>query len=166
MRKFKDTTLGIKKPSAWRLDGAMRRAAMTLAAVILTTITAWAQSAIGSIQYNSTGGYYEINSTDNLDDLAVYVNGTGTYSTDVVETTAHDCSGLTFKMTANITYTHTTDWNDASSTENNFTAIGYTKEIRVGRIWNDLRGYEFGGGTNEVMDYIAGRQLVKKYRKA
>ena len=42
MRKFKDTTLGIKKPSAWRLDGAMRRAAMTLAAVILTTITAWA----------------------------------------------------------------------------------------------------------------------------
>ena len=43
MRKFKDTTLGIKKPSAWRLDGAsVRRAAMTLAAVILTTITAWA----------------------------------------------------------------------------------------------------------------------------
>lgn len=47
-----------------------------------------------------------------------------------------------------------------------YAAIGYTKEIRVGRIWNDLRGYEFGGGTNEVMDYIAGRQLVKKYRKA
>ena len=120
MRKFKDTTLGIKKPSAWRLDGAMRRAAMTLAAVILTTITAWAQSAIGSIQYNSTGGYYEINSTDNLDDLAVYVNGTGTYSTKVVETTTHDCSGLTFKMTAYITFSHKADNEEGADTENNF----------------------------------------------
>ena len=44
-------------------------------------------------------------------------------------------------------------------------AIGYTKEIRAGRIWNDLRGYEMAGGTTEVMDYIAGRQLVKKYAK-
>ena len=155
MRKFKDTTLGIKKPSAWRLDGAMRRAAMTLAAVILTTITARAQSAIGSIQYNSTGGYYEINSTDNLDDLAVYVNGTGTYSTNVVETTAHDCSGLTFKMTANITYTHTTDWNNASSTENNFTAIGYTKAFQgtfdgQGHTISGIRIYK--GGHSDTDD--------------
>ena len=33
-----------------------------------------------------------------------------------------------------------------------YAAIGYTKEIRAGR-------------TTEVMDYIAGRQLVKKYAK-
>lgn len=46
-----------------------------------------------------------------------------------------------------------------------YAAIGYTKEIRAGRIWNDLRGYEMAGGTTEVMDYIAGRQLVKKYEK-
>lgn len=46
-----------------------------------------------------------------------------------------------------------------------YAAIGYTKEIRAGRIWNDLRGYEMAGGTTEVMDYIAGRQLVKKYAK-
>ena len=43
-------------------------------------------------------------------------------------------------------------------------AIGYTKEIRVGRIWADLRGNEMGGGTTEIMNYIAGRQLVKKYK--
>lgn len=45
-----------------------------------------------------------------------------------------------------------------------YAAIGYTKEIRVGRIWADLRGNEMGGGTTEIMDYIAGRQLVKKYK--
>lgn len=43
-------------------------------------------------------------------------------------------------------------------------AIGYTKELRVGRIWADLRGNEIGGGTTEIMEYIAGRQLVKKYK--
>ena len=42
-------------------------------------------------------------------------------------------------------------------------AIGYTKELRAARIWRDLRGYEMAGGTTEVMDYISGRQLVKKY---
>ena len=36
--------------------------------------------------------------------------------------------------------------------------------MSAGRIWNDLKGYEFAGGTNEIMDYIAGRQLVKKYK--
>ena len=46
-----------------------------------------------------------------------------------------------------------------------FAAIGYTDEIRAGRIWKDIRGYEMAGGTPEVMEYIAGRQLVKKYKK-
>ncbi len=46
-----------------------------------------------------------------------------------------------------------------------YAGIGYTKEINAGRIWNDLKGYEFAGGTPEIMDYIAGRQLVKKYNK-
>ncbi|CDD58365.1 putative uncharacterized protein [Eggerthella sp. CAG:298] len=44
-----------------------------------------------------------------------------------------------------------------------YAAIGYTKEMRVGRIWADLRGNEIGGGTTEVMEYIAGRQLAKLY---
>ena len=98
---------------------------LTVAALVAGQ-NAWAQNpqTIGSISYNSTLGAYEINSVANLNDLAVYVNGTGTYSTDETESTAHNCSGLTFKMTDNITYTHTTAWNDTTSTENNFTAIG------------------------------------------
>lgn len=46
-----------------------------------------------------------------------------------------------------------------------YAAIGYTTEVRVGRIWKDLRGYEMAGGTPEIMEYIAGRQLVKKYKR-
>ena len=46
-----------------------------------------------------------------------------------------------------------------------YAAIGYTTEIRVARLWKDLRGNEMAGGTTEIMDYIAGRQLVKKYKK-
>lgn len=46
-----------------------------------------------------------------------------------------------------------------------YAALGYTDEVRVGRIWRDLRGYEMAGGTTEVMEYIAGRQLVKEYRR-
>jgi len=85
------------------------RAAIALLLVMLTGISAWAQdpASIGSIQYNSTLGAYEINSVQNLNDLAVYVNGRGTYSTSGDETTAHSCSGLTFKQTADITYTGT-----------------------------------------------------------
>ena len=77
--------------------------------VMLTGISAWAQdpASIGSIQYNSTLGAYEINSVQNLNDLAVYVNGRGTYSTSGDESTAHSCVGLTFKQTADITYTGT-----------------------------------------------------------
>ncbi len=46
-----------------------------------------------------------------------------------------------------------------------YAALGYTDEVRIGRIWKDLRGYELAGGTPEIMSYIAGRQLVKKYAK-
>jgi crotonobetainyl-CoA dehydrogenase len=41
--------------------------------------------------------------------------------------------------------------------------LGYTTEVRIGRIWADLRGNMFGGGTHEIMAYIAGRQVAKKY---
>lgn len=46
-----------------------------------------------------------------------------------------------------------------------YAALGYTDEVRAGRIWKDLRGYEMAGGTPEIMEYIAGRQLVKKYKR-
>jgi len=102
-------------------------AALTIAALAAGHNTAWAQdpATIGSITYNSTLGAYEINSANNLHDLAVYVNGTGTYSDNTTtETTAHDCTGLTFKVTADITIAHSTEWDDANSTEANYTAIG------------------------------------------
>ena len=134
------------------------RAALALLMMLLTATTAWAQDAIGSIQYNSTGSYYEIGSTDNLDDLAVYVNGTGTYSIGGDETTAHDCSGLTFKMTANITYTHDTDWNDASSEENNYTAIGRYGDVDTD---HDFNGHFDGQGhtVSGIRIYKSGNDL-------
>lgn len=42
--------------------------------------------------------------------------------------------------------------------------LGYTDEVRVGRIWRDLRGNMLAGGTCEVMDYIAGRAVPKWYK--
>lgn len=90
-----------------------------------------ALESIGSIPYNDTLDAYEINSENNLKDLAVYVNGSGTYTTGGdAETTAHDCTGLTFKMTGNIALTHTTAWNNSESTENNYTAIGNGSYLR------------------------------------
>jgi len=43
--------------------------------------------------------------------------------------------------------------------------LGYTDETRLGRIWTDLRGMEIAGGTDEIMVYIAGRQLAKQYKR-
>ncbi len=42
--------------------------------------------------------------------------------------------------------------------------LGYTDEVRVGRIWRDLRGNMLAGGTCEVMDYIAGRAIPKWHK--
>ena len=55
---------------------------------------------------------YVINNKDQLDLLAQRVNNGTTYS------------GKFFKLGADITYSHTTDWDDDNSTENNYTAIG------------------------------------------
>lgn len=43
--------------------------------------------------------------------------------------------------------------------------LGYTTETRVGRMFLDLRGTVIAGGTPEIMVYIAGRQIAKKYKK-
>ncbi len=43
--------------------------------------------------------------------------------------------------------------------------LGYTTETRLGRIWKDVRGHQIAGGTDEIMVYIAGRQLAKKYAR-
>ena len=44
--------------------------------------------------------------------------------------------------------------------------LGYTDETRVGRMFVDLRGMQIAGGTDEIMVYIAGRQLAKKYARS
>lgn len=109
--------------SAWTVDRltSARRATLTMLATFLiamTAQTAWAQNpeSIGTIRYNSELGAYEINSVYNLNDLAVYVNGSGQYASTVSEDTPHNCENLTFKMTADITFNTTV--------ENNFTPIG------------------------------------------
>jgi uncharacterized repeat protein (TIGR02543 family) len=55
---------------------------------------------------------YTISSTKGLDLLAQYVNSGNT------------CKDLFFQLDKDITYTHATAWNDATSTENNYTRIG------------------------------------------
>ena len=55
---------------------------------------------------------YIIENPSQLDLLATRVNGGESYYQKF------------FKLGADITYAHTTEWNDASSTENNYTAIG------------------------------------------
>ncbi len=111
-----------------------RRAAMTLLAAVMTTM-AWAQdpATIGSIRYNAALGAYEINSVENLNDLAVYVSGIGqykngdnqyTYSDGTQANGVHDCAGMTFKMTADITFPHKAAGAEGADTEDNFTPIG------------------------------------------
>ena len=92
-----------------------RRAVMTLAVVIITTMAAWAQTTsfpTASGGEGTEGNPYKIATTADLDALAADVNSGTAYS------------GTYFKMTADITYSHTTAWDDDTSTETNYTAIG------------------------------------------
>jgi hypothetical protein len=73
---------------------------------------------------------YTITSTAGLDLLATLVNG------------GNNFDGKYFKLDADITYTHTTNWNDATSTENNYTAIGGY----VDGNWRDFSGTFDGQG--------------------
>ena len=41
--------------------------------------------------------------------------------------------------------------------------IGYMQDVRISRLWLDARGNRFGGGADDIMVHIAGRQLVKQY---
>ena len=93
-----------------------------------TTITVTiAQGSTGDRSYTATwidvwgiaGGAngnqetpYIITTTQGLDLLATLVNS------------GRQFNNIYFCLGADITYTHTTDWDDASSTENNYTAIG------------------------------------------
>ena len=84
---------------------------------------------------------YLIYTTEQLDLLAQRVNGGNSYN------------GKYFKLMNDIAYSHTTDWDDATSTENNFTAIGYYKAS------NDMR--EFSGDFNGDGYTISGIRIYK-----
>lgn len=42
--------------------------------------------------------------------------------------------------------------------------IGYTTDCRISRLWVDARVHRIGGGTDEVMVHIAGRNILKQYQ--
>lgn len=44
-----------------------------------------------------------------------------------------------------------------------FGGLGMTEDCRISRIWRDMRVNRIGGGTDEVMVYIVGRQIVKDF---
>ena len=71
------------------------------------TPTEWSGSG------DSASDPYIIASVDDLNLLSLRTNGG-----------SNDYNGKYFKLGANITFTHSTDWDDDTSIENNFTAIG------------------------------------------
>ncbi|MBN8883497.1 alkylation response protein AidB-like acyl-CoA dehydrogenase [Salana multivorans] len=46
-----------------------------------------------------------------------------------------------------------------------FGGLGVTEGVRVERLWRDARGHRFGGGTDEIMVHIVGRQIVKQHSR-
>lgn len=41
---------------------------------------------------------------------------------------------------------------------------GYTEDVRISRLWRDIRIVRMAGGTDEIMVYIAARQILKQYQ--
>jgi len=128
---------------------------MLLLAVMTAAQTAWAQTQsfpTASGGDGTEGSPYLIATTADLDALAADVNSGTAYS------------GTYFRMTADIDYAHTTDWDDATSTEDNYTPIGnrvstYTEYPFSGTFDGDghtvsgLRIYRSG---NDWMDAFLG----------
>ena len=146
---IKQTINSFSARTADRLTSA-RRATLTMLATFLiamTAQTAWADNdPIGSINYNSTLGAYEIKNVNNLNDLAVYVNGSGQYSTGGTPTQNNNCQGLIFKMTADIKYNPnapTIDYDQNGVYESNFTPIGGLNKGFYGTF--DGQGYTISG---------------------
>ena len=72
--------------------------------------------------FQKDGGNYLIKTHEDLIGLAGYVNGGG------------DTNNKTFLQVADIAFAHTTNWNNANSTENNYTAIGTNNTVTALRI--------------------------------
>ncbi len=124
----------------------LARAAMTLLVAWLGTAGAWAWEGSGTAT-----SPYKITSATDLNQLATNVNnGTSEYQ------------GVYFKLMNDISYSHTTAWDNASSTESNFTPIGgyyngsprYFKGIFDGgnHVISGIRIYR--GGTSNEDEYL------------
>ena len=81
--------------------------------------------------FQKDGDNYLIKTHEDLIGLAGYVNGGGA------------TEGKTFLQVAYIAFAHTTNWNNANSTENNYTAIGTNKNPFLGTF--DGQGYTVSG---------------------
>ena len=117
-----------------------QRTAMMLA-VMLMTMTAWAQTVSFSGGKGTESDPYKITTTDDLNKLADDVNS-GTKYTDTY-----------FKLMNDVSYEHTSTWNDTTSTENNFTPIGNSS--------NSFRGTFDGNGMS-----ISGIRIYKNTKDA
>ena len=110
-----DTDIAINQQ--WRFNYSVTDG-HSLGSVTFTYTNAPSLSIFESPGVNNT---YNIKSAADLRHLANYVNNGG-----------NNCYGLTFLQTQDISYTHTTAWNDASSTEHNHTAIGTGDHVFCG----------------------------------
>ena len=45
-----------------------------------------------------------------------------------------------------------------------FGGLGYSADLRIGRVWRNNRLNSIGGGTNEIMVHVASRQILKDYK--
>lgn len=98
-----------------------------LAWIVPGMSAAWAEEAIGKIYYNQEGGFYEIKSTYDMNDLAVYVNGYGYYRDNSQNETRHNCQGLKFKLMNDIKYSSNVPWLDVENLDKdrgNYNVIG------------------------------------------
>ena len=118
-----------------------QRTAMMLA-VMLMTMTAWAQTVLFSGGEGTVDNPYKITTADDLNKLADDVNS-GTKYTDTY-----------FKLMNDVSYEHTSAWNDTTSTENNFTPIGNSTS-------NSFRGTFDGNGKS-----ISGIRIYKSTNTA
>ena len=88
---------------------------------------------------------YLIKTPEQLDRLAQIVNG------------GQEFYNTYFRLANDITYSHTTDWDDATSTENNYTAIGYrVMDGPTTLVAHDFEGHFDGNGKT-----ISGIRIYK-----
>ena len=121
-----------------------QRTAMTLA-VMLMTMTAWAQTVSFPTESGGTGTVddpYKITTADDLNKLAADVNS-GTKYTDTY-----------FKLMKDVSFSCNSDWDDLTSEENNFTPIGNSTS-------NSFRGTFDGNGMS-----ISGIRIYKNTKDA